>query len=380
MGFIKGALLSLTTFLLFITILLSIVFFTMSFSLKYENFEDEFILVVENLTDGKFNLVDENFDLKKDLSPFLEPMILYCENLEENLSSYTNTSNLSGDLSQNLSLGMFENSSENSSENNPTVYVFSTGGYIFSFPCNILDNGEGEENLTDRIKNKAVSDISQQVYYADYGCGFWDCFKGAGISFFRKGTEGWRGTLFLVSEKARNYWNEKFYSLLTFILILLAATFVFTKQKINTLSIPGLILISSSFILLWAKKKLEGVTISYLMFVNVFLNKTPIVFKLTLLLGISFLILWLFLLIWRSELSKRKFSKREVMEILKTELSKMNPKNHFKKNKKVLGNSENSKNSENLNANLDSNKNQEESFKSKDKTKDNNPKPKDNKK
>ncbi len=270
MGFIRGGLLIILSFLLLILVFLGSVFLSLSWSLQYENVKTELGPVAKELTENKFNLVEEDFNLTEEMEEALESMKSYCENESE--------------------------------------YVFSGGGYTFVIPCESLEEfNENPETLVDQ----GVEIIIEQIYYEDYECGFWNCFGMTDLPFF------------LVSEKARNYWKQNFYYSVIISIILIILIFFLLEQRQNTPIIVGSVLVLSSFPL----AKLEKLAVylvenSYFSFISIFFSKTGSVFWITLISGLIILgagISWRFLNIdsW-----KKKFSKKDVKEIVKKEVSK----------------------------------------------------------
>ena len=143
MGFIRGSLLVIVCILLFIVLLLSGIFLTLSLSLKYENVQEGLVSVTKGLTDDKFGLIEEGFNLTERMNEAREFMREHCQN--------------------------------------ETSYVFAGGGYTFVLPCYILE--ELDENPRALI-DQGMENIVEQVYYDDYNCKFWNCFQETGFLFF----------------------------------------------------------------------------------------------------------------------------------------------------------------------------------------------------
>ena len=92
--------------------------------------------------------------------------------------------------------------------NSEFVFREDTSGYTFSIPCDIVAQG------SEAIVDYGVNSLIEQVYYEDYDCEFWDCIGKTS------------SPLFLISEKAKNYWNSKFYLALMASVVLAALTTV----------------------------------------------------------------------------------------------------------------------------------------------------------
>ncbi len=114
------------------------------------------------------------------------------------------------------------------SNNSASEYVFSSAGYTFDIPCEIVMQGK------DAIIDEGVRDLIYRTYYTEYDCNFFDCIK--------------QSPFFLVSEKAYDYLNNKFYFFLGLSFILILGLFLFTEKKTNTFIIAGVLVIISSLI------------------------------------------------------------------------------------------------------------------------------------
>lgn len=194
MGFLRGGLLVIVSILLFLTLLLGNIFLVLSISLQYDNVRDALLPLVQEFVEDKSNLIVEDFNLTEEMEEAQEIMRDYC--------------------------------------NNNTDYVFSEGGYTFVVPCELVN--ETPETLFE----EGIDDIIEQTYYKEYDCSFWDCFGEEGLPFF------------LISEKAKDYWKEKFYFALVASLILVVLMFFIVGQKQNFPILFGSLLAISSLPLL----------------------------------------------------------------------------------------------------------------------------------
>ena len=123
MGVIRGVLLVLVAVLLFLSIICTNLFWTLSSSLKYENVEKESVIIAKDFLKG----VDVTNAVKQ-----MYPLILsYCKNNSE--------------------------------------YVFNYQGYTFDVPCSVASQGQ------DAIIEEGVKDLVKNVYYTEYECNFLDC-------------------------------------------------------------------------------------------------------------------------------------------------------------------------------------------------------------
>lgn len=83
------------------------------------------------------------------------------------------------------------------------------------------------------LNSNELDNFAEEIYYAEYNCGFWDCF-------------GDGQPLFLVSEKARDYWDSKFYFVVGISLVLVVLIFFLVESKINFPLVVGALLIVAS--------------------------------------------------------------------------------------------------------------------------------------
>ncbi len=265
MGFIKGGLLIIISILLFITLLLAGIFLTLSWSLKYENVQVELVSVAKELTDNKFDLIEGGFDLTEEMDEAQKFMEEHCLN--------------------------------------ETSYVFSGGGYTFVVPCDIL---EDIPETPGALVEQGIETIVEEVYYGEYDCGFLNCFGKTELP------------LFLVSEKAKNYWQEKFYFTLIAFAVLVVLIFFLVEHKQNTLIVVGPILMLSSLPLLTLEKIAGGLVGDIgISLVSVFIGKSSSVFWIMFILGLVVLGAGIALRFLHRDSIKRKFSKKDVQKLVK---------------------------------------------------------------
>jgi hypothetical protein len=164
--------------------------------------------------------------------------------------------------------------------------------------------------------------VIYDIYYKDYGCGFWKCFSKTGFPFF------------LVSKKAMDYWMEKFYLVLIVCLFLTGLIFLLVEQKANAPIIIGALLVISVFPLLKLKDLLYFLAGDFSSLINLFLSTTRSVFLFSLVLGLVLMAAGIGLRIFMPETLKKKFSAEEVKEIVKEEISKEKQAQQIKKKKR----------------------------------------------
>ena len=182
MGAIRGILLVFVAVFFFLSILTTNLFWIMSSSLNYENVQKESASIAQDF------LKDIDItNIVKQAYPFIS---LHCKN-----NSY---------------------------------YLFNYQGYALDIPCTIVSQG------IDAIIGEGVRDIIYGVYYADYDCSFLDCSNKAQLP------------LFLISEKAHDFFSDKLYFSLIASVIFFVLIFLLVEKKTNTLILSGSIIIISS--------------------------------------------------------------------------------------------------------------------------------------
>ncbi|MAG79232.1 hypothetical protein CMI40_02550 [Candidatus Pacearchaeota archaeon] len=260
MGFLKGGGLFIVSTLLLISLLLGNIFLTLNLSLKYDILEPELTSVVKDVVEEEFGLSS----IIDEQYPFME---FYCQNHSD--------------------------------------FVFSESGYTFEIPCDVIAKG------SDAVVEKGVSDLVNDIYYDNYDCNFWNCIDKSEIPYF------------LVSEKAKDYWKSKFYITLFVSFILIVLTFLLVEQKYNLLTLTGGLLIVSSLPLIKLEKILSLINYKYVSdFIAIFFSKSYSVFLVSFILGIIVLGIGIGLKFYMSDSFKKKFSRKEVKDIVKEEVSK----------------------------------------------------------
>jgi hypothetical protein len=182
MGFIRGALAILIGVLLFVSILSGAFLLTLSSSLKYENVQEKFGPVLKGLIQ-QGGLV-QAFESKFSL------MKTYC--------------------------------------NQSLEYVFQYNGYNLVIPCDVIKQG------TNAIVDYGIEKAVEQTYYKEYDCEFTNCFKQGELP------------IFLISEKSRDYFLNKFYFVLLFFIVLSVLMFLVIQKKSGLLTIVGSFFIVAS--------------------------------------------------------------------------------------------------------------------------------------
>lgn len=259
MGFIRGSLAVFVGILVLVALLVGSVVFTLSWSLNYEDVKQNIGPVVESLIQKQGGLVEE-------IEQQIPTMLQYC------------TTN--------------------------TEYVFAQENYTFAIPCTTIAQG------SPSVISFAVNSLLEKVYYDTYDCGFWDCFK--------KG----EFPVFLLSQKAKNYWATKFYLVLGIFLVLGVLLFLLMRKKSGFLITLGIMFIVAAIPVKnfdWFFS-LFGDNIRA--FADVFFSKSSSVFLAMLIVGIALILAGIIWKILSSELIKKWCGKKEVKEIVKEEIKK----------------------------------------------------------
>jgi len=183
MGIIRGGLLVIVSVFLFIGIFAGILLFTMSWSLNYSNVKDNLGKVVNETLREELGIIEK-------ISDDYMAMKTYCY-------SYSN-------------------------------YVVTYGAEIITIPCEDINQSQ------EVVVNNAIGRFVEQIYFQNYDCEFWTCFREGEIPFF------------LVSAKAQTYWYDKFNYVLMFVGLLSILGFLLSEKKSNFfLLISALIIIAS---------------------------------------------------------------------------------------------------------------------------------------
>lgn len=184
MGAIRGILLVFVVVLLFLSVLSANLFWALTVSLNYDNVQEESTSIIKD---------------------FLQGM------------------NMTGIIKQNYPLIQFYciNHSE---------YTFNYQGYTLDIPCSVVAQGE------NAIVEEGIRDLIKGVYYTKYDCNFLDC------------PSKFQLPLFLISEKAHDFWKSNLYFALGISFVLLALLFLFIEKKTNLPILAGSLLVVSSLI------------------------------------------------------------------------------------------------------------------------------------
>ena len=231
MGIIRGALVTIFTVLLFVSLFSTASFLTISMSLNYDIIKPE----VKNIVNS---LVLNQTDLPEQIDDSLEIMQVYCQN---------NTV-----FSQEIEETDFLNN------------------YTFEIPCEVINQG------SEAVINYTIDDLVEKNYYKEYDCEFRDCFAQAeGLPFF------------LFSKHSKNYWNGWFYTAFFISLGLAALLFFFMANKTNFPFLLGIVLMVVSLPFLGVGK-LIGLIVGweYAQIFSAFFTQSYTTFLIFIILGI----------------------------------------------------------------------------------------------
>ncbi len=197
MGLIRGGFVLFLGVLLFVAFLSLNTFATLSLSLQHGNVKDEILPLIYGFGDPAskiskaFGMGEFNFSQASDSA--IAQMRMICQNT------------------------------------NITNYSFTYQGSNITISCATLQSGG-----KDAVLNETISGFIDSFYYKEYNCGFFDCLKEKQLP------------LFLVSQKAHDYWKGKFYLLLLVSLILVVLILLFMENRINAPIIIGILLALSA--------------------------------------------------------------------------------------------------------------------------------------
>ena len=269
MGFFRSSFFGLACLLVFSSFLAMNLFLTLDSSLKYENVQSEIPSLINELTNsptGILSLVDF------------------------------------GDIDINQATDKAKVFMENYCQNN-TEYVFSFDGRTISIPCSSLEKGP------EAVLNETASDFVDDIYYKEYDCNFLNCFTKEKVPFF------------LVSQKAKDYWHQKFLYALIISLVLMAFLLLLVESRINWPILVGSLLILSalpllkikSLILFFIPEKLHVVSV----FLGIFFTQAYGTFWISFIIGLVLIGLGLGLRFSNAEFVERiieKIEKKEAKE------------------------------------------------------------------
>jgi c-di-AMP phosphodiesterase-like protein len=181
-------------------------------------------------------------------------------------------------------------------------------------PCQVIEQGP------DSIIEYGADNFIDEVYYAEYNCELWDC---VGNSSF---------PLVLFSEKAMDYWRAKFLLLAAISIALFALIFFISRNRTTTFIVTGILIILSSLPFRGLGWVLNLLPSEFSGIFSAFFAKSHAVFIIMLVIGIIFIGIGIIFKLFgwsmnfmkkvSEDSDKKEFSKSDVKEIVKEEMSK----------------------------------------------------------
>ena len=274
MGAIRGLLLIVVCVTLFLSLFVGGIVLTLSSSLSYEN-------VRSGLVSFLGDVVNEQLDVEERLNQLVPEMEVYCKTNQQ--------------------------------------YTFVYGENIFMIPCDVATQG------SNALVEHGVNSMVDKYYYEDYDCDFWDCFEEGEVP------------IFLISEKAKDYWQSKFYFTLLLSAGLAALAFLLVEKKSNFFLLVGSLTIVSSLPLIKINKIGSLFPSSFLdmgeylsKIILIFFNESNSVFIKILIIGGVFVIVGIILKLFNIGIAisnfvskfQKKDGKKDVKKIVQKEVSK----------------------------------------------------------
>jgi hypothetical protein len=183
MGVIRNILLVFVSILLFTSFFVSIFFLTVSSSLTYSRVQNQSVSLVHEVLQDRLNLtslINQNY-------AFFD---YYCKDHEN--------------------------------------YILTAENYTFDIPCSVALRGQ------QAIIDEGVSQFISQIYYQNYNCSFFQCFKQQAIP------------VFLISKLSHNSFLKFFFLSLFVSLLLLGLGFLLIEKKTGLPILAGSVLILAS--------------------------------------------------------------------------------------------------------------------------------------
>ena len=282
MGFFRGGTLAIVCLLLFLSMLSLLTFSTLKSSSSYENINEEISNKILNIPENPTReQIDEN--------PFIEEGIKIRSKANQTIPLINENCN----ITQN--------------------YTFIYEGNAFVISCSEINT---EKIIAEKITSKFIED----AYYKDYSCSFWSCLIKGETSYY------------LISNQARDYWSVKFNFVLISTLILAGITFILVEQRVNWPIIVGSATILASVALF----KIQGVVFKVISSKNIketshiteiIFNKATNTFTFAITSGIVIIGVGIYLRFFHSDLIEKKFSEKDVKNIIKEEKAKESSEN-----------------------------------------------------
>lgn len=282
MGFIRSGVIFILAISLFLSLFIGNLFLTLNLSLEYNQ-----------------------------VSP-------YIQNLSENFATDSG--------SKAIILKEYESKKTFCEKEGQASLNFTFDGNEITVPCEILK--KDAKSVIEFVINESIP----IYYYKEYNCTFIECIQKEGKP------------LALISEKAKIYWEEKFYSTMLISIIIFILLFIFVKEKHSAFILSGIMVIFSAIPfrqIAWLISLLP----EFLPFkiIPIFFTKADYVFMVMIILGIILISLGIGIKFfdWGIKLndftkslfkkdSKEEVTKEEVKEIVEEKLKEESKKKRKK--------------------------------------------------
>ena len=280
MGFIRGALVTITTILLFVSLFSTAAFLTVSMSLDYDVIKPE----IKNII-SEIGLEQTGFSEQVD--EIVTTMQLYCQT--------------SGN----------------------TVFSYNVEEYSVEIPCTTIDQG------SEAIIDYAIDDLVEENYYKEYDCEFRDCIEEEGPIVF-------------LSKHSQDYFFSWFYIALAVSVLLGVLLFFFMESKGGYPFLLGALLVVVSLPFLGVGKLISAVVgWEYAQIFSAFFTQSYTTFLIFIILGVISIgigIILKFLAVGRffGGLFKKeeKLTKKDIKDGIKEVIQETKEKKPRKKKKK----------------------------------------------
>jgi hypothetical protein len=229
MGVIRNVLLIFVSFLLFVSFSFLILSLTLSSSLTYDNVRTQSVSIIHDVLENDFNIssmISQSYVL----------MDYYCKN--------------------------------------HSVYNFNANGYPISISCDTVAKGH------EAIVEEGVKELIAKIYYQDYDCTFFACFKKGGVP------------IFLISKLAHDSFLKYFFLFFALSLVFLAFAFLLLEKKTNLTIFAGgvLILAALPFIKIGGILSFLSDKI-YFQFMKIFLSQSKTIAIIVIIISVALIIL-----------------------------------------------------------------------------------------
>ncbi len=269
MGMIRGALIFVISFLLFLGLFFGNIFLTLNWSLDYDVLQPGIKNVSQDMA--------EEWGIVQEIETNKQYLDTYCQTQE-------------------------------------TIQL-NQSGFDLNIPCTIVKLG------TESIIAHAVDSLLDQIYYKQYDCEFWQCIKSQ------------EDSTVLISETAKEYWKNNFKWALIISIILFIALILVESRRHAAFITAGILTIIAALPFKKADWLFSIFPESKIIdFVGLFFTKAENVFTIMSIIGIALILLGLafkfFHLgihisnLFRKKEDKESISKDEVKDIVKKEVKK----------------------------------------------------------